>query len=125
MKQEVRHPAPGAEFAVARDRAISDQKTVEIIAYRGGETLLGGPVGASAAAQNHCITTQLLVQQCDGPAAHHPVALRGIDRLEGIVPVAVAIADEVCAGDEALANRGDQLPDMSRDRVCRSGPFEV
>src|SRR6516225_6184760 len=102
MEQEIRHPTPGTEFRVARYRAIAHEEAVEILTDRGGEALLGGSVGVPAAAQNSCVATQLLEKQCDGPAAHHPVALRGIHRLEGIVPVAVAIPDEVGAGDEAL-----------------------
>src|SRR6516162_9424154 len=116
MEQELRHPAGERELCIARCRAIAHEEAVEILAYRRRETLLGGSVGAPAAAQDLGITTQLLEKECDGPAAHHPVPFRGINRLQGIVPVAVAIADQVSADDEALAYRGDQLLDVGRDR---------
>jgi hypothetical protein len=87
--------------------------------------LLGGPVGAPAAAQNLGVTTQLLEKECDGPAAHHRLPFRGFDRLESIVPVAIAIPDEVCAGNEPLAYRGDQLFNVSRNRIYGNGSFQV
>ena len=72
---------------------------------------------APGATKDFGVAAKLLVQKRDGPAAHHPVALRGIDGLKRIVPVAVAIADQMRAGDEALAHRCDQLVDVGCDRI--------
>ena len=117
--------ACGTEDAIARHRACANQAAVEILAHRRGQTLLAAPSERPATTQDLGIAAQLLVQQCDSPAAHHPVAFRGIDRLKGIVPVAVAIADQVCAGHEALAYRCDQLFDVRCDRIGRGALLQV
>jgi hypothetical protein len=71
--------------------AVTNEKTVEILAHRRGKGVqLFRLVGSPGATQDFCLAAKLLVQKGDGPAADHTVAVRGIDRLKRILPVPVA-----------------------------------
>ena len=63
-------------------------------------------------AQDRGITDDLFVKQGDGPAADHPVAQMRIGRLQGIVPVPLAITDQMRSRDELAADGIEQLVDM-------------
>ena len=92
--------------------------TVEVLAHRGRE--LAQPprfVALTRALQHLGVAVELLEQQRDRPAAHHPVAHLRVGRLQRVVPVAFAVADQVRIRDEPLADRGEQLVDMRRDRI--------
>ena len=100
---------------------------VEVLADRRGKRveLLGPLRRALRMAKDFSVSAKLLVEQNDRPGACHPVALRRIDRLQRIVPVAVAIPNEIRAGDEARAHRLYQLVDVGGHRLGVRGLVEI
>lgn len=68
---------------------------------------------------------ELLDQEGDGPGADHPVAQMRVDRLQQIVPVAFAVAQQPRAEDEPLLHHRDDAVDMGRDRVAALGAGEI
>ena len=126
MQQQLGPRSTWLENPIARDRAVTDKIAVEIVAHRGRKIAQLSALAATARPPQHLgVAVDLLEQQRDRPAAHHPVPHPGIDGLEGIVPIALAIANEMGAGDETLAHRGKQFFDMRGDRYrwC-DGPLE-
>src|SRR5262249_50291365 len=71
----------------------------------------------SRSAQDLAVARDLLKQQRHRPTAYHPVAHLRVHRLQRVVPVALAVTDEMGAGDEALDYRCHQLLDVTRNRV--------
>ena len=127
MQQKLGLPAFGPEHAIAGDHSVADEESVEVLAYRSGKRveLLGPPRRALRMAKDFGVAAKLLVEQNDRPGARHPVVFRRIDRLKRIVPVAVAITNEVRAGDEARAHRLYQLVDVAGHRVSARSLLEI
>ncbi len=125
MQQQLRRVASRLEDGVPRDRCIADEETVEVAAH--GQRKLGERLPCiltTSPAQHVGVTYELLIQKSDGPAAHHRVAQPGIGRLQRIVPVALAVANQMGTRYEALANRREQLLDVDRDRVLVCGTLQ-
>ena len=89
------------------------------------EFALSAASRAPDAPQDFGVATKLLVEKRNRPAARHPVAQSLIDRLERVVPIAVPVAQQMRAGNEALAHRCDQFGDVGRDRIAMGGLFEI
>ena len=70
---------------------------------------IAAPLGVTGVTKNCRVAAKPLVEKDDGPTADHPIELRRIDWLKRVVPVAVPVADQLCARDEALAHRCNQL----------------
>ena len=125
MQQQLRLGALVLEERIAGDRVVADQVALEVVVDRGREDAeLGRGVVAPDAGQHLGVAVELLEEQGDGPARDHPVAHVRVGRLQRVVPVALAVADEVRAGDEPLAHGREQLVDMDRDRVALLGRLE-
>src|SRR3984957_7193995 len=103
MQQEIGLAPLGPEYAIAGDDPVPDEISVEVLAHRGGKRVepLRLLWRALRSTKDFSIPAKLLVEQNDRPGARHPVALRRVDRSQCIVPVAVAIPNEIRAGDEA------------------------
>ncbi len=80
--------------------------------------------GSTGLAQRFGIAVELLEQKRNRPAADHPVVHLGVDGLERIVPVAVAISDEMRAGNEAFAHGRKQFFDMDGDAILMRRQLE-
>src|SRR5208283_6192879 len=127
MKQKLGRAAFGAEHNIARYDVIANQKTIEVLAHsrREGVEFLRLFRGTPGVTEDYGVAAKLLVEKRDRPTARHPIALRRIDRLKGIVPIAIPIADQACAGDETFSHRRDQSVDMGRDGIGLSRLLEV
>src|SRR5271157_3455313 len=77
VKQKLRRAAFGSEHAIARHRAVANQKTVEVLAHsRGNGVEFLRRFGATGVTKDCGVAAKLLVEKRDGPTACHPVALR-------------------------------------------------
>ena len=119
MDQQLGPLTAGLEQGIARHGIVADQKAIEIPAHLGGDMGQRSRfVGFFHTTQDLGVATDLLEQQRHRPAAHHPVAHARVDRLQRVVPVALPVADEMGAGDEALDHRRQQPLDVLGNRVA-------
>src|ERR1700751_1345164 len=109
MEQELWLATLGPEHAIPGDHSIPNKISIEVLADRGGERveLLGSLRRALRLTKELCVAAKLLVNENDRPGARHPVALGGVNRSQRIIPVAIAVPNEVRAANEASAHRLD------------------
>ena len=92
--------------------------SVEIRAHRLRERDEIRRLAAAAGPDEHFrVAVQLLEEQRDRPARDHPVAHLRVCRLQRIVPVALAVTDQLRARNEPIAHRRDELRHVRRHRV--------
>src|SRR5271165_1543738 len=126
MKQQLRRAASGRKHAVAGDHAEENKEAIKVLVHRRGEqVVLISRLRAPDDPQDRGVATKLLSEKRYGPAARHPVAQGRIDRLERVVPVPVPVAQQMRAGDQALAHGRDQFVDVGRDRSTMRSLLKV
>ncbi len=126
VEEKLGHGAVGVEDRVAGDGAVADEVAVEVGAHGLGERgEVGRRLRPAGAVEDGGVAVHLLEEQRDGPARHHGVAKAGVGGLQRVVPVALAVADEMGAGDEARADGGEERVDVRGDRIAAGGDGQV